>query len=240
MLEIQQISKNFGGLKALNRISLAVKEGDFVGLIGPNGSGKTTLFNVISGHLKSSSGRIVFDDRDITSLGSDKICRLGISRTFQIPRPFKSMSVVDNVVISGLFGKGDKYVSEAEASRDATECLDFVGLKVDDYTKPSELTGAGLRKLELARALATKPRLLLIDEFMSGLNRDEILNASLILERIHEEMGMTIIWVEHVMAALMKIVKKVVVLQYGEMIAEGEPLEISKDEKVIEAYFGER
>jgi branched-chain amino acid transport system ATP-binding protein len=241
MLEIHEIVKNFGGLKALNKVSLRVNEGDFIGLIGPNGSGKTTLFNVISGYLKSSSGRILFKGRDVSNDSSDKICRSGIARTFQIPRPFKSMTVVENVMVSALFGSDNPVTpSSQETKREALERLHFVGLKVDDSTTPSELTGADLRNLELARALATKPALLLIDEYMSGLNPEEILRAALVLRRIHEEMGITIIWVEHVMGALMKNVKRVVVLQHGELIAEGNPLEISRNEKVIEAYFGEK
>jgi branched-chain amino acid transport system ATP-binding protein len=242
MLKIQDLVKQFGGLKAINKISLTVKEGDFIGLIGPNGSGKTTLFNVISGHLKSNSGNMSFRDQDITGLSSDKVCHLGIARTFQIPRPFKSMTVVENVMESIFFGSKNiiRSSSTEQIRQEAIKCLNFVGLDVDDVTMPSELTGAGLRNLELARALSTKPELLLVDEYMSGLNREEILKACLTLKQIHEEMGITMIWVEHVMGALMKIVKKVVVLQHGEVIAEGEPLDISKNEKVIEAYFGEK
>jgi branched-chain amino acid transport system ATP-binding protein len=241
MLEIHEIVKNFGGLKALNKVSLRVSEGDFIGLIGPNGSGKTTLFNVISGYLKNASGRISFKGQDISNSSSDKICRLGIARTFQIPRPFKSMTVVENVMVSALFGSDHPMtLSSQETKREALERLHFVGLKMDDSTMPSELTGADLRNLELARALATNPTLLLIDEYMSGLNPEEVLRASLILRRIHEEMGITIMWVEHVMGALMKNVKRVIVLQHGELIAEGDPLEISRNDKVIEAYFGKK
>lgn len=241
MLEIHEIVKNFGGLRALDRVSLKVNEGDFIGLIGPNGSGKTTLFNVISGYLKNTSGRISFKGQDISNFSSDKICRLGIARTFQIPRPFKSMTVVENVAVSALFSCGhSRMLSNEETKQEALKRLHFVGLEVDDSTMPSELTGADLRNLELARALATKPTLLLVDEYMSGLNPEEILRASLTLRRIHETMGVTIIWVEHVMGALMKNVKRVIVLEHGELIAEGDPLEISRNEKVIEAYFGEK
>jgi branched-chain amino acid transport system ATP-binding protein len=240
MLVLNQVSKNFGGLKALSGVSFTVQEGEFVGLIGPNGSGKTTLFNIISGHLKATSGEIIFSGRNITELRPDKICKSGIARTFQIPKPFKGMTVADNIIAAILFGDGDHVGGESELRLKADHYKQVVGLDVDSTTMPGELTAVDLRRLELARALATRPKLLLMDECMSGLNSEEIAKAALMLKSIHEEMGITIIWVEHVMAALMNHVKRVFVLEYGELIAEGVPSDIARDERVIEAYFGEK
>ena len=241
MLELYDISKYFGGLTALKEVSLKVEEGEFLGLIGPNGSGKTTLFNVISGVLKPSSGRVNFMGKDITGFYPDKICHLGIARTFQVPRPLKVLSVVENVLLGVLFGNSGQSPSYSEeaAKQDAFKYIDFVGLKVSELTMPDELTAVGLRRLELARALATKPTLLLADEIISGLNQEEISEASSVLERIRDEMGVTIIWVEHIMGALMSLVERVVVLDYGKIIAQGTPSEVSKDKRVIEAYLGE-
>lgn len=241
MLELYDISKYFGGLTALKEVSLKVEEGEFLGLIGPNGSGKTTLFNVISGVLKPSSGRVNFMGEDITGFYPDKICHLGIARTFQVPRPLKVLSVVENVLLGVLFGNSGQSTSYSEeaAKQDAFKYIDFVGLKVSELTMPDELTAVGLRRLELARALATKPTLLLADEIISGLNQEEISEASSVLERIRDEMGVTIIWVEHIMGALMSLVERVVVLDYGKIIAQGTPSEVSKDKRVIEAYLGE-
>jgi branched-chain amino acid transport system ATP-binding protein len=239
VLEVSSVSRFFGRFQALSRVSLTVEEGEFRGLIGPNGSGKTTLFNVISGVYPASSGKVIFMGKDITRWTPDRICHAGIARTFQIPRPFREMTVLENVMVGVLFGQEEMLVSQEQAREEAWKWLEFVGLKVDEDARPGELTAGNLRRLELARALATGPRLLLADEIMSGLNQEEIDQTSQVLKKIHEELGLTILWIEHIMKALMNLVERVTVLDYGQVIAEGTPEEVARDERVIEAYLGQ-
>jgi branched-chain amino acid transport system ATP-binding protein len=239
MLEMINVTKNFGGFTALKEVSVRLEEGELRGLIGPNGSGKTTLFNVISGVLKPNKGIIKFQGNDISSLSPDKICHLGIARTFQVPRPFRDMTVVENVMLGVIFGERIREKDTHAPYREACHYLQLVGLHVKDQTTPNELTAAGLKRLELARAIATKPKLLLADEFLSGLNQEEIDQSSNTLRRIRDDMGITIIWIEHIMSALMNLVDRVTVLNYGEKIAEGTPQDVAANVNVIEAYLGE-
>lgn len=238
MLKLDRVSKYFGGLAAIRDVSLTVMEGEFTGLIGPNGSGKTTLFNIITGVLKPTSGKIIFMGKENTGLLPDKICHSGIARTFQISKPFKSLTVFENIMAGYLFGKRGGNAG-GELQQKIYNLMELVGLNVDESTKPGELNIIDLRKLELARALATRPRLLLLDEVMSGLNKNEIQEASRVLNKVRKEWGVTIVWVEHIMDALMNLVERVIILQQGEVLAEGKPAEISKDRRVIEAYLGE-
>jgi len=240
MLEIRNITKHFGGVTALMNVSFTIEPGSFVGVIGPNGSGKTTLFNVISGTHRPSDGDVVFEGQTVTGMGPHKICRAGIARTFQIPQPIKSMSIVENVMLGALFGgeKQREHYSEAAARSEAIKLITFVGLNVDADAHPDRLTAGDLRKLELARALATRPKILLADEIMSGLNREELKEASTILNKVREELGVTIIWVEHIMHVLMKLVERVIVFNYGLLICDGDPEEVSNNQQVIEAYLG--
>jgi branched-chain amino acid transport system ATP-binding protein len=237
MLEIWNLTKNIGGLIAVNNVSFNVYEKEIVGVIGPNGAGKTTLFNLISGVLNPTSGRIIFDGKDITNLPIHKRARMGIARTFQIPRPFEDMTVLDSVAVSMLTDRNKKN-SLNEARDRALGILENLKLGEKAFLHVRQLNLQEKKLVELARALACEPRLLLVDEFMSGLNPAEVEDAVNLLRKINEENNVTVIWIEHVLRAVMKLAHRVIVLNFGKKIAEGTPKEISENTEVINAYIG--
>ena len=237
MLEVTGLTKRFGGFLAVNQVDFAVQQGEILGLIGPNGSGKTTIFNLIAGTLAPTAGSIRFEGREIAGLPAHRVCRLGLARTFQIPRPFRKLSLRDNVALSAYFAQGG-HIARAEAERRAGSALDLVGLPDDAGATTYGLGAAALKKLELARALATQPRLLLADESLGGLDAAEMERAAEMLEAIRQRLGITIVWVEHIMGVLMRVVDRVIVLDYGEKIFEGRPEAAARDERVTEVYLG--
>jgi len=234
VLTLESVTKRFGGLTAVRAVSLEVHAGDLLGIIGPNGAGKTTLFNVIAGYYRPEEGRIVFDGREVTGLPAHAISRLGLTRTFQIVKPFGNLSVADNVMIGALTRLPRVRDARVEAERVIALC----GLGPHAAARARALP-IGLRKrLEVARALATRPRLLLLDEVMAGLNPSELTGIIDLVRRVHAE-GVTLIVIEHVMAAMMRLAQRIVMLHHGEKIAEGTPAEIAHDRRVIDAYLGD-
>jgi branched-chain amino acid transport system ATP-binding protein len=237
MLTVSGLTKRFGALRAVNDVSFSVEQGEILGLIGPNGSGKSTTFNCIAGLYAPNAGRIEFEGSDIAGLPPYRICHSGIARTFQIPRPFRNLSLLENVALSAFFGR-NRAVTQHKAWEYAEEALTTVGLPTDPRITTDGLGAAALKKLELARALATQPRLLLADESLYGLDHSEMEQAADMLQRIRREKNITIVWVEHIMGVLMRVVDRVVVLDHGEVIFTGAPKEAQENARVVEVYLG--
>jgi len=239
MLSIHNVSKQFGGITAIKDVSFEMEKGEIVGLVGPNGAGKSTLLNIVSGIYLPSSGTVIFDGEDITYLRPNKVCKLGIAKTFQLVQSFPELTAIQNVLVGALFGDSER-INMKEAEGKAEEKLEYVGYPRDKINYPvKNLNVVELKRIQLARALATDPKLILLDEVTTGLNPKESNDAISLIQKIRES-GITILMVEHVMRIIMNVSDRVVVLHHGEKIAEGTPEEITKDEKVISSYLGEK
>ena len=238
VLETRGLGRRFGGLVAVKDVSLSIPAGQTLGIIGPNGAGKSTFVNLVTGHLRPSSGRILIDGKDLTRARPWTIAHARVARTFQIVKPFRGLTVRENVAIGALYGTGGATVTR-HALRTADEVLERVGLTEQASRSPGELTVADARRLELAKALALKPRLLLLDEVMAGLRHSEIEPSLELIGELKAE-GMTIVVIEHVMKAILAISDQVLVLHQGQVLTSGEPRKVLSDSRVIEAYLGQR
>jgi len=236
ILRTERATKKFGDLTALDAVDVTLDKGVILGMIGPNGSGKTTLFNVISGIYAPASGEVRYKGQKITKKKPHLICRIGIARTFQVVQPFSQMTVLENVVVSALYGKG---LGLRDAREKGEEVLEFVGLKEKIHSLPDNMTTPDRRRLELARALATEPEVILLDETMAGLTPAEIEEVLGLLRDVNKR-GITIFMVEHIMRAVMTLCERIIVLNYGRKIAEGTPEEVAENKEVIKAYLGDR
>lgn len=238
LLQIQSLGKNFGGVQALEDVSLSVESGAIVGIMGANGAGKTTLFALIAGNEAPSSGEIRFRGRSIVGLRPDQICRRGVARTYQIVRPFAGLTVLENVTTAALFGAG-LHASHADAQVEAAGIIGEVGLAERIDSPAGALTLSGQKRLEIARAVATGATLVMLDEVMAGLTAAEVEQMLATLRKLHAQRGLTLLVIEHVMRALMRLSHHIVVLHLGRKIAEGEPEAVAANEEVLRVYFGE-
>jgi branched-chain amino acid transport system ATP-binding protein len=237
ILAIRNLTRRFGGLAAVDNVSFTVSRGEIVGVMGANGAGKTTLFSMIAGSIPPSAGTIQLCGKSIHGLSPDRVNRLGVARTFQIVRPFSALTVLENVAAAMMYGSR-RIAHRREAEEQAAILLDIVGLMPRAHSLARELTLAGRKRLEVARALATGPQLLLLDEVLAGLTSVEVSAALQLVRELHERQGLTIVIIEHVMRALMRLSHRIVVLHHGRKIAEGAPDQVADDPIVVDAYFG--
>ncbi len=236
LLDVKGVSKRFGGLLAVSDVSFSLNQGEILGLIGPNGAGKTTLFNVVNGVYKFDGGSITFDGHDITGMSPHRVVHLGLARTHQIVQPLNDMSVLDNVTVGACFGR--EYLGLGAARAVAREVLEQVGMGSRVNLLARSLTIAGKKRLEVARALAAKPKLLLLDEVLAGLNPTEIAQMIELVRSIRDR-GVSVFMIEHLMQAVMNLSDRIVVLNFGQKLAEGRPEEVARDPQVVEAYLGD-
>jgi branched-chain amino acid transport system ATP-binding protein len=239
LLALDGVTKRFGGVAALSDVTFGVTEGEILGIIGPNGAGKTTLLNCVSGVYRPDAGRISLDGQVISGLQPHRVARLGVGRTFQIVKPFQSMTVRENAAVGALFGSQQARLAPKEAFKVADEILELVGMSSQGSLKVGSLTVPDRKRLEVARALATRPRLLLLDEVMAGLNPVEVDQALNMVREVHSR-GITIVLIEHVMRVVVGVCDRAVVLNFGEVLAQGPPREVLNNQQVIEAYLGEK
>ena len=240
VLEVQDLGVQFGGVQALENVSFSVAPGKIIGVMGPNGAGKTTLFNLITGVYRPSAGRILFGGREMQGLGPSRACRAGIGRTFQSGRPFGNLTALENVLVGLHYGADGQRPGEAEARRRGREILEFAGLAGLADRPVSSLNLSERKNVEMARALATRPRILLLDEPLAGLNPLDLEPAIRTVCRIRDELGITVMWIEHIMKVLMETCEHLIVLHHGEKLAEGPPRDVAADSTVAQAYFGKK
>lgn len=236
LLQVEEVTKKFGGLTAVNQVSMHVHPGEIVGLIGANGAGKTTLFNLIAGAYHVTSGRILFEGHEVQNMPSHKLSRIGIARTYQIVKPFSNLTMLENTMVGAL----QKHSSVEEARRKAEEILDLVEMGDRKNVRGENLNLPELKRMEVARALATEPKILLLDEVMAGLNPTESQRVINLIQKINQDFGLTIIIIEHVMKAVMTLSDRVYVLNQGRLIADGSPEEVTTHPEVIKSYLGEK
>lgn len=237
LLDCVQMSKRFGGVPALQDVSFSLNKGEIVGLIGPNGAGKTTLFNLVAGAIKPTEGRVFLKEIDITGLPAHRICRFGIGRTFQVTRPFAELTCLENVGVA-IINRPRKLKGESWREK-GMEYLEQVGLLQEAQTRAGDLNLIAKKKLEMARALASNPEILLLDEVLGGLNTQEIGQAVSIIKGLRDALGITLLWIEHIMGAIMGAADRIILLDQGRKLLEGTPAEVVRDERAIRAYLGE-